>query len=101
MELKESIESAFGLAGLSHRTALLTPKQDRLLEESRIVCDWIKLIKADKQIAMEDKPGATAGQISIVNKIISQIDELKQIGMAALPKDAEYVASHMPRFGKN
>lgn len=100
MELKESIESAFDLAGLSHRTALLQPKEKRLLEESRIVCDWLKLIKVGKQIAAEDKPGATVGQVSIVNKIISQIDELKQIGMATLPKDADYVASHMPRFGK-
>jgi len=92
--LKETIKQALNSANLKISGS---DQKARQLEESRIVCDWIKLIKEGKRVVSADKPDATESQLAVVNAIITQVEELKLRGMAALPKAPEEVVRSMPR----
>jgi hypothetical protein len=94
MELKKLINQAL----VSANSPASRTDQQRDLEESRIVCQWMALVKAGVPLTTADKPDATAGQIAIVNKIMAQIDNLKLIGMSAMPESPRTAVSHMPKF---
>lgn len=90
MGLKQTIKDALILANPALQFA-----SDTHLEESRIVCQWIKAIKARLEITQNDRPDATDKQLAIVNVIISQIKELQQIGMNMLPESPKSVVRQM------
>jgi hypothetical protein len=86
MNLKNTINEALALAHI-HPSLSGTEKQ---LEESRIVLQWIRLIKEGKIIAVAEKPDATQDQILIVNSIIEKINDLKlhaAIQLSSQPED--------------
>jgi len=94
MTLKESINAVFKANSKLERLST----DERQLEESRVVCEWIRLIKAGQPVGQSDKSGATMPQIMIVNNIIEQIEDLKRSGMSVLPKEpAAVFAREMPR----
>jgi hypothetical protein len=98
--LKESIKEALKLAGIQSFAATKEKEKEVELEESRVVCQWIKLIKAAAPVTEASMPGVTSAQAAIVNKILAQIQALKQLGMAMLPETPAQVVSHMPKAKK-
>lgn len=90
-ELKEAVKNALSLATINR----YSDKEQQELEESAIVCDWIRLIKAGKQIQANDKPEATTEQIAAANKVIALIDDLKKFAMKTLPESPSKVANHV------
>lgn len=97
MKLKSSIQSALKI---SHMNLIAMGSEEHELKESRIVCEWIRLIKEGHHLYGKDHPDVNQKQLEIVNNIISQIDELKKTAMEALPKSPVDVASQVPRMKK-
>lgn len=95
MELKKTIKDALNLA--DPNLHFVSDQQKRELEESRIVCQWIRAIVSGKPLAGVDRPGATDAQLTVVNKIIGQIAELKERAMIVLPEPAAEVVRQLPR----
>lgn len=95
MALKNSIRAALNVANKNDHAI---GSDERELEESRIVCQWITTIKAGKTLSLNDVPEVSVDQIAVVNSIICQIENLKKLGMTLLPKPAEEVARAVPRL---
>lgn len=93
-ELKESITKALKLSDKydPHLRGEATDKAD-----SKVVCDWIKLIKSGKEVTAYERPDATPAQLASVNDIISKVKDLKTMGMNTLPKSPEEVVRRMPK----
>jgi hypothetical protein len=85
MDLKNTINEALKLANINSSLS----EVERQLEESRIVLQWIKLIKEGKFIVIDDKKDATLDQIMVVNAIIEKINHLKLIAIAQLSDQSE------------
>lgn len=85
MDLKNTINEALKLA---HINSSLSDVEYQL-EESRIVLQWIRLIKEGKTIVADDKKDATPDQIMVVNAIIEKINHLKLIAITQLPDQSE------------
>lgn len=95
MDLKVAIRTAIDNALQGEP---LRMDDERELEESRLVCQWIELIHAGKPLHLEDEPDVNAEQMALINQIIEQIQDLKQQGMAVLPEEPEKVARQVPRL---
>lgn len=94
MELKDLINQGLKLS--DHYDGHLYG-EEREMAESRIVCNWIKLIKEGKEITSLTRPDTTEAQRALVNKIIHKISELAQLGLRQLP-EPETITRRMSRM---
>lgn len=69
--------------------------QERQLEESRIVCGWIKEIYAGKQLTATERPDASQAQLDVINKLITEIDAMKKLAMQTLPVEPQKIANRI------
>jgi hypothetical protein len=96
MDLKKLIAEAFRLTSASQ----ISNKKEQYAEESRIACNWIALIKAQKTLTKADMPDLTNAQLNIVNQIINKVADLKKISLLILPESPEKVAHYMTTMKK-
>lgn len=69
--------------------------EERQLAESRIVCDWIQAIYIGKDLTPTERPGATQAQLDVINKLIHEINEMKELAMQTLPVEAKEIGRQM------
>lgn len=64
-------------------------------EEARIACEWIVDIRKGETIQPKKRPDANAKQVELINSIITQIVQLKKIGMTILTESTEELAQRI------
>lgn len=84
VDLKDTINQALKLANINSKLDAI----EYQLEESKVVLQWIKLIKEGKPLIAADT-NATPDQLMIVNTIIEKINRLKLTATLQLSKQSE------------
>jgi hypothetical protein len=86
--LKELIKSALNITGLDRDPNSVTSKKD-----AEKASQWISYIKSGKLLSLEENSQFSAKEIMVVNKIITQILELRQSAAPALSDTEEKVGT--------
>lgn len=92
IELKNLVKQA--LKGVTGNKYFRTD-EDRQIEESKIVCQWIKDIAQGKALTASDRPNVSQAELNVINDIIKKIDILKVYAMEVMPESPENVGEHV------